>query len=98
MTAYMKHGREVQGFMVRRQLKDHGTKQRIETGVDLKGKKVVVLDDVTTTGQSAMQAVDAVREAGAEVVMVGDRGCGPPRGRSQVLQRQRHTVHGALHR
>jgi orotate phosphoribosyltransferase len=64
------HGRDIPGFFVRQKVKDHGTKKRIEGGIELAGKKVVILDDVTTTGGSAMQAVEAVTEAGGEVVMV----------------------------
>jgi len=70
MTAHNERGWNLPGFAVRQKVKDHGTKQRIETADDLNGKKVVILDDVTTTGQSAMQAVAAVTEAGAQVVMV----------------------------
>lgn len=63
-------GKPVSGFFVRKQVKDHGTKKKIEGADDLRGKKVVILDDVTTTGRSAMDAVDVVREFGAEVVLV----------------------------
>jgi orotate phosphoribosyltransferase len=69
MVALSKYDREVPGFFVRQQAKAHGTKKLIE-GCEVGGKKTVVLDDVTTTGGSAMQAVKAVREAGGEVVMV----------------------------
>jgi orotate phosphoribosyltransferase len=56
------------GFVVRKEAKDHGTKRLIESAEDLKGKNVVILDDVTTTGESAMLAVEAARKAGANVV------------------------------
>jgi orotate phosphoribosyltransferase len=69
MYALQKHGREIPGFFVRQKAKMHGTKKRIE-GSDVSGRKVVILEDVTTTGGSAMQAVDEVRQAGGEVVMV----------------------------
>lgn len=65
-------GRPIPGFFVRKEVKDHGTRRRIE-GVDparLKGRNVVILEDVTTTGGSAMIAVKAAEEAGARVVMV----------------------------
>jgi orotate phosphoribosyltransferase len=62
--------KKLPAFVVRKQVKDHGTKKVIETGEDLKGKNVVVLDDVTTTGESAMYAVEAARQAGANVVLV----------------------------
>jgi len=64
--------RPISGFFVRKTVKDHGTKKLIE-GVaegDLKGKKVVILDDVTTTGESAMLAVKAAQDAGGEVCFV----------------------------
>jgi orotate phosphoribosyltransferase len=60
----------VPGFFVRKAVKDHGTKKLIEAVADLKGKKIVILEDVTTTGMSSMIAVDAVKEAGAEVLLV----------------------------
>jgi orotate phosphoribosyltransferase len=65
-------GRGIPGFFVRKTVKDHGTKKRIE-GVedgDLKGMSVVILDDVTTTGESAMTAVKAVQDAGGKVELV----------------------------
>jgi orotate phosphoribosyltransferase len=65
-------GRPVSGFFVRKEVKDHGTKKLVEglrSGESLQGKKVVILDDVTTTGGSSMIAVDAVHEAGGEVIL-----------------------------
>lgn len=69
MLSYQR-GRSIPGFFVRKNVKDHGTMKRIETGDDLTGKNVVILDDVTTTGKSAMIAIDFVREAGAKVLLV----------------------------
>ena len=66
-------GAPVQAFFVRKQPKDHGAKLSIEglmPGESLRGKRIVVVEDVTTTGGSAMKAVEAVRDAGAEVVFV----------------------------
>jgi orotate phosphoribosyltransferase len=63
------HGRKLQGFFVRKSVKDHGTKKRVD-GNDIAGKTVVILEDVTTTGASAMDAVTAVTEAGAKVALV----------------------------
>ena len=71
MLSYSK-GRPIPGFFVRKAVKDHGTMKLIE-GVkqsDLKGMSVVILDDVTTTGDSAMQAVKAAQDAGAKVELV----------------------------
>ena len=63
-------GKPIPGFFVRKAVKDHGTKKRID-GVDsVAGKRVAILEDVTTTGGSAIQAVEEVRAAGAEVVLV----------------------------
>ena len=66
-------GRPVNAFFVRKQAKEHGTKSLIEglpAGDSLKGKRVVIVEDVTTTGGSAIKAADAVRSEGAEVVGV----------------------------
>ncbi|MEX2129290.1 MAG: orotate phosphoribosyltransferase [Xanthobacteraceae bacterium] len=63
-------GKPLPGFFVRKAVKDHGTKKRIEGPESLKGKRVAILEDVTTTGGSAIQAVEVAREAGAEVVLV----------------------------
>jgi orotate phosphoribosyltransferase len=62
-------GRRLPGFFVRKAVKDHGTKKRVD-GADIAGKTVVILEDVTTTGASAMDAVRAVTEAGAKVALV----------------------------
>lgn len=56
-------------FVVRKNVKDHGTKKKVE-GADLgAGVRVVLVDDVVTTGGSILEALGAVREAGADVVM-----------------------------
>jgi len=62
-------GRRLAGFFVRKTVKDHGTKKRID-GADITGKTVVILEDVTTTGGSAMEAVKAVEDAGGKVALV----------------------------
>lgn len=62
-------GRHLPGFFVRKAVKDHGTKKRVD-GNDIAGKTVVILEDVTTTGGSAMDAVKAVEDAGAKVSLV----------------------------
>jgi orotate phosphoribosyltransferase len=62
-------GRRMPGFFVRKAVKDHGTKKRVD-GTDIAGKTVIILEDVTTTGASAMDAVKAVTEAGAKVALV----------------------------
>jgi orotate phosphoribosyltransferase len=62
-------GRALPGFFVRKTAKDHGTKKRID-GTDIAGKTAIILEDVTTTGASAMDAVKAVTEAGGKVALV----------------------------
>jgi orotate phosphoribosyltransferase len=61
---------DVQGFFVRKAAKEHGTRKLIEgvaEGASLAGKRAVIVEDVTTTGTSALTAVAAAREAGLEV-------------------------------
>ncbi len=60
---------ELSGFLVRKAEKQHGTGQRIE-GFCQKGAKVVIVDDVCTTGASTIQAIEAAREFGFDVVGV----------------------------
>ena len=62
-------GLDVDAFVVRKAAKDHGMKRRIE-GPDVVGKKVVVLEDTSTTGGSPLEAARALTEAGAQVVAV----------------------------
>lgn len=59
----------IHGFLVRKSEKQHGTGQRIE-GFREKGAPVVIVDDVCTTGASTIQAIEAAREFGFEVVGV----------------------------
>ncbi len=54
------------GF-VRASAKDHGRQNRVEGG-DVNGKKIVVIEDLISTGGSVLEVVDALREAGAEVL------------------------------
>jgi orotate phosphoribosyltransferase len=59
----------IHGFLVRKSEKQHGTGRRIE-GFAEKGARVVIVDDVCTTGASTIQAMEAAREFGFEVVGV----------------------------
>lgn len=66
-------------FVVRKSEKQHGLQRRIE-GPDVTGRRVLAVEDTSTTGGSVLTAVEALREAGAEVVGVAvivDRGAGP---------------------
>ncbi|MEZ5084862.1 MAG: orotate phosphoribosyltransferase [Tessaracoccus sp.] len=62
-------GGRLDAFVVRKESKAHGLQRRIE-GTEVKGRRVLVVEDTSTTGGSALTAVDAVREAGGEVVAV----------------------------
>lgn len=70
---------EVDAFVVRKAEKKHGMQRRVE-GPDVAGRRVLAVEDVSTTGSSPLAAVQALREAGAEVVgvaLIVDRGAGP---------------------
>src|SRR5438445_5618633 len=60
---------DLDGFLVRKAEKQHGTGQRIE-GFREKGARVVIVDDVCTTGASTVQAIEAAREFGFEIAGV----------------------------
>lgn len=65
--------RPLPAFFVRKQAKEHGTQSLVEglaRGETLAGRKVVIVEDVTTTGGSAIKAAEAVAKEGAEVVRV----------------------------
>lgn len=71
-------GRRLDAFVVRKDAKTHGLQKRIE-GSDVAGRRVLVVEDTSTTGGSALQAIAALREAGAEIVgvaVVVDRSTG----------------------
>jgi orotate phosphoribosyltransferase len=66
---YHLEGRSLEGFFVRKQVKEHGSQERIE-GVLKPGFRVAVVDDVFTSGASVEQAIQEVEKAGAVVVAV----------------------------
>ncbi|WP_436758755.1 orotate phosphoribosyltransferase [Streptosporangium sp. V21-05] len=79
MHAAAARGRRLDTFVVRKAQKTHGMQRRIE-GPDVSGRRVLVVEDTSTTGGSPLTAVEALREAGAEVVAVAtivDRGAAP---------------------
>ncbi|MCX6453504.1 MAG: orotate phosphoribosyltransferase [Actinomycetes bacterium] len=72
-------GRKLDSFVVRKAEKAHGLQRRIE-GPDVKGRRVLAVEDTSTTGGSVMTAVEALKEAGAIVVGVAvivERGAAP---------------------
>jgi len=72
-------GRRLDAFVVRKSEKAHGLQRRIE-GPDVAGRRVLAVEDTSTTGGSVLTAVEALREAGAEVVGVAvivERGAAP---------------------
>jgi orotate phosphoribosyltransferase len=89
MHAAGARGRNLDAFVVRKAEKAHGLQRRIE-GPDVAGRRVLAVEDTSTTGSSVLTAVDALLEAGADVVGVAvivDRGA-----------RQRVTERGLLYR
>ena len=71
-------GERLDAFVVRKEGKAHGLQRRIE-GPDIEGRRVLVVEDTSTTGGSVLTAVEALRAAGAQVVGVAvivDRGTG----------------------
>jgi orotate phosphoribosyltransferase len=69
MAVMHAEGRPIDAFVVRKAAKAHGMQRQIE-GPDVVGKRVLVVEDTTTTGNSPLTAVRALREAGAIVVGV----------------------------
>lgn len=69
VISYHQHGQTMEGFIVRQQAKTHGTRKIIEGRVR-SGWKVAIVDDIATKGGSIMQAVEAVRKAECEPVLI----------------------------
>ena len=68
-----RRGRDIGAFFVRKKAKEHGERKLVEglpKGESLAAKNVVIVEDVTTTGGSAIQAVEAVQADGGNVVLV----------------------------
>jgi orotate phosphoribosyltransferase len=69
MVICYQNGLEIEGFWVREEVKAHGTKKLIEGKLPANAR-VVIVDDVVTSGASAKKAVDAVKERGATIVKI----------------------------
>ncbi|NBY82488.1 MAG: orotate phosphoribosyltransferase, partial [Actinobacteria bacterium] len=79
MHVAAKTGRKLDSFVVRKAEKAHGLQRRIE-GPDVKGRRVLAVEDTSTTGGSVLTAVEALKAAGAIVVAVAvivERGAAP---------------------
>ena len=68
-AAIMHAGENIDAFVVRKQAKEHGMGRRVE-GPEITGRKVVVVEDTSTTGGSPLTAAEAVKEAGAEILCI----------------------------
>jgi orotate phosphoribosyltransferase len=87
-------GRKIDAFVVRKAEKAHGLQRRIE-GPDVKGRKVLAVEDTSTTGGSVLTAVEALKEAGAIVVGVAvivERGAAANIASSNLLYRSAYTA------
>jgi orotate phosphoribosyltransferase len=69
LHAAARRGRTLDAFVVRKEAKAHGLQRQIE-GPDVTGRRVLVVEDTSTTGGSPLAAVQALREAGAEIAGV----------------------------
>ena len=79
MHVAARNGKAIDSFVVRKAEKAHGLQRRIE-GPDVVGKRVLAVEDTSTTGGSVLAAVEALKEAGAIVVGVAvivERGAAP---------------------
>ncbi|NDA85473.1 MAG: orotate phosphoribosyltransferase, partial [Burkholderiaceae bacterium] len=85
---------KIDAFVVRKAEKAHGLQRRIE-GPDVKGRKVLAVEDTSTTGGSVLTAVEALKEAGAIVVGVAvivERGAAANIASSNLLYRSAYTA------
>jgi orotate phosphoribosyltransferase len=69
VISYHLHGRSLEGFWVRDKVKTHGTQKLIEGNLQ-PGSRVAIVEDVVTRGESAVKAIEAVKEIGCHVVLV----------------------------
>jgi orotate phosphoribosyltransferase len=69
LTVAAARNRSLDGFLIRKEAKGHGTGRFVEGPVQ-PGARVVIVDDVVTTGGSSLQAIDRIQEFGCQVVQV----------------------------
>jgi orotate phosphoribosyltransferase len=69
LTVAAEQGRDLKGFLVRKESKGHGTQKYVEGPLE-PGERVVIVEDVVTTGGSSLLAIDRVQEFGGKVVQV----------------------------
>ena len=67
--AYLSGFNTVHAFVIRKNMKEHGTQKQIE-GIFYKNARVAIIEDVVTTGNSLLKAVEVVKNAGAKVITV----------------------------
>jgi orotate phosphoribosyltransferase len=86
----LEYKKPISAFIVRKDQKAHGLQKKIEGPVLKRGMKVVVVEDVITTGSSVLKAIQAIEETGAQVVSVValvDRG----EGGREILSKYHYT-------
>jgi orotate phosphoribosyltransferase len=94
LHAASRRGRHLDAFVVRKEGKAHGLQRRIE-GPSVEGRRVLAVEDTSTTGASVLTAVEALREAGAEVVAVAvivERGAADAVGAAGLEYRWAYTL------
>lgn len=64
-----RRGRSIEGFFVRKDVKDHGTAAKLDGRFDAR-RRIAILEDVVTTGESTIRAIDAVEKAGGRIACV----------------------------
>jgi len=87
-------GRELDAFVVRKEPKGHGMGKQVE-GPDVSGRRVIVVEDTSTTGGSPLKAIEAVEKAGGSVVAVAvvvDRDTGA----KQIIEEAGYPYRAAL--
>ena len=69
LTLAAERGLDREGFLIRKESKEHGTRKLVEGNIK-EGSRVVLLEDVTTTGGSLIRAADAIKQSDGEIVCV----------------------------